>query len=687
MEHTLTVRGSGKRAKHFLPSGAVCGNGDLCLMADAENKTLVFRIGKSDFWKAIPGNRTDGGIKTVGSVAAVGISARSMVAEQRLDKGLIAAQCGSTRWELFIAPQNVAVFHVESPLSKPPVELRLTAAQGGGSEGKEEHPEGMCVVERCFSGEGLLFPSAVCAVLRQLEPKAREDVRTQTFVLSVVSNHNTPDYRAQAYALAEQADVDALRCAHDARWQDFWSKSSVTLPDKLLETQWYADQYILACCCGHPEFPPGLFGNFIRSDDVPWHGDYHLNYNYQAPFYGVFSANRPELSDGYEAPLLDFMPEGGRNAREFLGCRGIYYPVGIGPKGLNTSSAPSLEHDELFLGQKSDAAYGAVIMILRWNATRDVGYAERVYPYLRAAAQFFEDYMVFEDGRYQIKNDAIHEVPFYWKDFRYGCEDDYSTDTNNLLTLGLVRMLFPAAADMADALGTDAESAQKWRTICEKLSPFPTFTYKRREVFRYTEHGRDWKHDNTLCIQHIFPAGQVHLGSDAHLLQIARNTYSVEDRSLDDNGANSYLPAGARIGISEESLTRALHRHIKKFRLSNGLFDHAGGGIENNTTTMTTVNEMLLQSVGGVIRLFPVWRSDASFETLRADGAFLVSAKQSDGAVSGVRIVSEKGSLLRLANPFPTAVVTRGDGSQCEVCGEICVQTQAGETLTIKNKA
>lgn len=680
----MTIRGVRKRAKHYMPSGAFCGNGDLCLMVGDNEKTLTFHIGKTDFWKALPGNNTDGGIKTVGTVEMTGVRPRSMVAEQRLDEGLLAASAAKTRWELFVAPRNIAVFTVETPAGQPPVELRLAVMQGGGSETNTEHTDGRTVIERRFEGETLRFASAVCAVLEEKPPRTRDDTRIQTFVLAVVTNHNAPDYAEQALSMASQADADALRQAHDTWWRDFWAQSSVRLSDELLETQWYADQYALACCCGHPAFPPGLFGNFIRTDDVPWHGDYHLNYNYQAPFYGVFAANRPALSNGYEAPLLDFMPEGERNAREFLGCRGIYYPVGIGPKGLNTSHAPSLEHDELFLGQKSDAAYGAVIPILRWNATRDTDYAARVYPYVRAVAQFFEDYMDFEDGRYRIKNDAIHEVPFYWAGFTYGCEDDFSTDTNNLLTLGLLRMLFPAAADMADALGVDADCAQVWRAIPEKLSPFPTFTYKGREVFRYTERGRDWNRGNTLCTQHIFPAGAIHLGSDARLLELARNTFSVEDRSLDDNGANSYLPAGARIGTDERTLTRALRRHIRKYRLQNGLFDHAGGGLEHNTMTMTTVNEMLLQSVGGVIRLFPVWRSDASFETLRADGAFLVSASRRGGTVGEVRVFSEKGGLLRMENPFKAALVTRGDGATAEVSGEICVNTQAGETLTVR---
>ena len=687
MAHTLCIQGIPKPAKHYFPSAAVCGNGDLCLMVGTNKNVLTLHVAKSDFWKGLSGGRADGGIKAIGRLHVRGIDPARMTTEQRLDDGMLAGKCGDVTWTLFLAPENVAVLRFEMPRDASPITVELLPAYGGGSFVTVQHTAGQAILERRFTGEALCFESAVCAVLREGERIERDGLRTQTFFLSAATNHETPDYRKRALDLAANADADALQSAHDAWWRAFWQKSSVSLPDKDLETQWYADLYLLACCCGTADFPPGLFGNFIRTDDAPWHGDYHLNYNFQAPFYGVFAANHPELSDGYEAPLLSFMPEGERNAREFLGCRGIYYPVGIGPKGLNTSAAPSLEHDELFLGQKSDAAYGAVIPILRWNATRDTAYAARVYPYIRAVVEFFEDYMTLEDGRYMIRNDAIHEVPFYWDGFRYGCEDDFSTDTNNLLTLGLVRMALTAAADMAASLGRDADKAAHWREMLQKISPFPTFRYKGKEVFRYTESGRDWCCGNSLCIQHIFPAGQIGLSSGSYLLRVARNTFMVEDRSLDDNGANSYLPAGARIGIDEAALRHALHRHIEAFRLPNGLFDHAGGGIEHNAMTLATVNEMLLQSHEGIVRLFPVWRSNASFENLRADGAFLVSAEQKDALIIHVRITSACGGMLRVENPYTIAEVRRADGSAEQFAGEICVQMHPGETITIEKTA
>ena len=63
---------------------------------------------------------------------------------------------------------------------------------------------------------------------------------------------------------------------------------------------------------------------------------------------------------------------------------------------------------------------------------------------------------------------------------------------------------------------------------------------------------------------------------------------------------------------------------------------------------------MLLQSHTGVIRIFPAipkeWK-DVSFESLRAMGAFLVSAGWKVEKSIGVRIYSEKGGMLKIARP------------------------------------
>jgi alpha-L-fucosidase 2 len=64
---------------------------------------------------------------------------------------------------------------------------------------------------------------------------------------------------------------------------------------------------------------------------------------------------------------------------------------------------------------------------------------------------------------------------------------------------------------------------------------------------------------------------------------------------------------------------------------------------------------MLLQSQGGVIRVFaavPDSWMEASFSTLRAEGAFLVSASRRSGMLDSVTVISEKGGKLKLVNGF-----------------------------------
>ena len=68
-----------------------------------------------------------------------------------------------------------------------------------------------------------------------------------------------------------------------------------------------------------------------------------------------------------------------------------------------------------------------------------------------------------------------------------------------------------------------------------------------------------------------------------------------------------------------------------------------------NFAIPVVINECLLQSYTGELRLFPNWskaNGNARFQTLRAVGAFLVSAEYREGKVRWVRITSEAGQRL-----------------------------------------
>jgi hypothetical protein len=297
-------------------------------------------------------------------------------------------------------------------------------------------------------------------------------------------------------------------------------------------------------------------------------------------------------------------------------------------------------------GQRSNASYVALNFIWQYQYTQDAGFLkDTAYPFLREVADFWEDYLRLEDGRYVIHNDSIHEGS--------------GADLNPLLSLGLVRTLFRNMIGMSADLGVDAERRGKWKDILDRLSAFPLQERDGKVVFRYSEEGMAWCDGNTLGIHHIFPAGAIGLDSDPKLLEISRDTISAMSRWHDNNGFSSWYTACARVGHDPRTILARLREECDLRSYPSLILHYGGGGIEN-VAGFLAVNEMLMQSHEGVIRLFPVWprELDARFGDLRAVGAFLVSADLRGGAVGGVRIRSEKGRDCTLLNPWPGRAVT-----------------------------
>ncbi len=659
------VNTDGGKVVYKIPAGAFCSNGDLGVVFDNDEKGLFIHISKCDFWKFTPGADNDGGIKTVGSLRIRNVDLSEYNIKQYFDKGLLECTFADAELELFVAPENIICFQIRTPDSKeiPQVDIELPdTCNSTNSEFVEN-----CI--RCrvrkFDGGEVERETAVALCCREIDSYTADGFRASRYCVSVVTNFDDDKYSDKAINMVLNCDYDNAKARTEEKWKNFFSASKVTLENKEIESFYNSSLYHLAGCMGNKEFPPGLFGNFVTDDFFPWAGDYHMNYNYEAPYYCVFSSNHPELFDGYMVPVND-MKENAKKFARFFGCGGYAFPVSFGPKALDVYTQKDCkEHGVLFLGQKSHAAYACVIPIMHWFSTYDKEYAlENYYDFVLNTAAFWEDYLVRKNGRYIIKNDAAHEIPYYrGEKFRYITHKGQIEAVNAINSLGLVKLLFNAVYDMAKELGLDAEKYPLWEDIIKNLSEFPTFIKHGKKCFRYSKRGIRWRDDNTVGLQHIYPASQIGLSSGEKMLKIAKNTYFINDRRLDDNGSNSYLPAGARIGVDPEFLIEGIKQNIKEFALPNRLFRHHGGGIEHLTMVPATVNEMLMQSHEGVIRLFPCWNKDssASFENLRADGAFLVSSELKNKQITSLKIKSLKGRVCNVECSDIKSVIRASD--------------------------
>lgn len=672
-----------------IPAGAFCSNGDLGVVFDNDENGLLLHISKCDFWKFTPGARNDGGIKSVGHLRIGNVDLSEYNVKQYFDKGLLECRFGNAEIEFFIAPENLICFEIKTPESEKIPTVEIEISDTCNSDNSVSESNGIRCFVRKFDSN-VEHETAVILCLREIDSHNADGFRIARYGISVVTNFDADDYQSKGMDMALGCSYDADKAKTEEKWKNFFSASKVTIEDKEIESYYNSSLYHLAGCMGNKKFPPGLFGNFITDDFFPWAGDYHMNYNYEAPYYCIFSANHPELFDGYMVPVND-MAENAKKFAGFFGCKGYAFPVSFGPKALDVFSQEDCkEHGVLFLGQKSHAAYACVIPIMHWFSTYDKEYAlENYYDFVLNTAAFWEDYLVKKNGRYLIKNDAAHEIPYYrGKKFRYITHKGQIEAVNAINSLGLVKLLFNAVYDMAKELKLNPEKYPLWEDIIANLSDFPTFIKKGKKCFRYSKRGIRWRDENTVGLQHIYPASQIGLASGEKLLRIARNTYFINDRRLDDNGSNSYLPAGARIGVDPHFIIEGLKQNIKEFGMPNRLFRHHGGGIEHLTTIPATINEMLLQGHEGVIRLFPCWdkKSDASFENLRADGAFLVSSSLEKGQITSLKIKSLRGRPCKVECSGIKTVIRESDKSEIAFSKDgdtVSFETKADETYVL----
>ena len=136
------------------------------------------------------------------------------------------------------------------------------------------------------------------------------------------------------------------------------------------------------------------------------------------------------------------------------------------------------------------------------------------------------------------------------------------------------------------------------------------------------------------------------------------------------NGNNSVIILSvARARLSMPGTLDWLRTELEARTRPNGTLtlNRRGHGLNNfghyteQFGASMAVSELLLQSVGDVVRVFPAWPKDkpAEFHSLRAQGGFLVSAVMAEGGVKHLSVTSTVGGRLQLLNPWREITVVR----------------------------
>ena len=515
----------------------------------------------------------------------------------------------------------------------------------------------------------------------------------------------TPRDHADNVAFAKQevtrlAQIPAKQLQQETEnhWKEFWSRSAVEFEDLELERIWYYNQYLLACCLREGKVAPGLFGNWTSGKiGTPWHGDYHMNYNTQQVFWGVFSSNHVDQHLPYVDLCENLLPMAESFAREKLGLPGAFFPHTAYPVPSQVAPYPAPPWGY----EVCETPWTVQSLWWQYRYTLDKDFLQRIYPILRAAARCVVAYVRKEsDGKYHIVPTASPE--------NWGCTVDFRLNKDCIMDLALTEFLLDAVAEASQILDVDAEECPRWSEVRANLAPYPQTEGPEGEVWLDVLNApAEHVYNVPVTLAPVFPGEQVGIGRGEERLEIAKHTA----RTIRLDGGNDlvFQPLiRARLGMLDLDWFK---REVGYCLLPNGVandrvrqidgkyndqvnFDYMMrmGVFTENLSLPAVLNECLMQSYTDVIRLFPNTHKlgPARFQNLRAAGAFLVSAVFDGKTVSELTLLSEKGATVRLVNPWPQTglrAIRMRDDQPVRVAakGEIIeFPTKAGERYRVE---
>lgn len=479
--------------------------------------------------------------------------------------------------------------------------------------------------------------------------------------------------------------------SHQKWWKNYWQQSSLTIPDSLLEKQYYLEMYKFGSAA-RADAPPISLQAVWTADHgklPPWKGDYHHDLNTQLSYWPAYAGNQLELEEGFLNWLWKYRPAFKKYTKDYFGTEGMNVP------GVTTlEGEPMGGWIQYSMGQ-SVASWLAHHFYLHWKFSMDRDFLKnRAYPWISDVAVFIDQVsLVGENGKRKLLMSSSPEI------YDNSAKAWFSETTN--FDLALIRWTYEKAAEMANELEL-SEEAKKWNAILAEwpeLTVDPETGFMFAPEFPYHESHRHFSH-----LMGFHPLGLVDFSKGENDRQIIKNTLShLEKMGTDYWTGYSFSWQGnlyAR-AFDGEKAAEALRIFARCFCLKNSFHvngDQCKAGyskmtyrpftLEGNFAFASGIQEMLIQSHTGVIKLFPAIPSDwknAKFKKLRTYGAFLVSAELENGLVSEIEILAEKGGELVLENPF------KNHEFNCETHfetkqGNLIFKCNTGEKIILKLK-
>ncbi|WP_406425282.1 Tat pathway signal sequence domain protein [Streptomyces sp. NBC_00873] len=468
----------------------------------------------------------------------------------------------------------------------------------------------------------------------------QEQTRGDQRTLYVSVAHSFPGTTARDRAVrtartASCLPYDIHAAPHRAWWLHYYRKSFLSLPDAKLQRFYWIQLYKFAAAARKDAPVMATSGPWL--EPTPWPATW-WNLNVQLEYWLLHGSNHLEM-DAVTRALSEF--------RDSLSNQ-LSAPYRSDSAGIARTTDMNLRNGDVALnatfpvGIPGQATPTPEVGNLTW-ALHNVWLSYRhsmdesilrdtLFPVLRKAVNYYLHFLTpGPDGK-------LHLPATYSPEYG-GNTPDCNYDLM-LLRWGCATLL-----DSAKILGLDDELSGRWSEVLTRLAPYPVDKngFMIGADIPFAKSHRHFSH-----LLAVFPLYEVtgRTADERALIEKSLAHWVGFTGALQGYTFTGAASISALLGKGEDALTY-LSTLMRQFIQANTMYKESGPVIETPLAASQSLHDMVCQSWGDTIRVFPAvpaaWR-ELTVHDFRTQGAFLLSAVREEGRTRWVRLTSKAGA-------------------------------------------
>ena len=462
------------------------------------------------------------------------------------------------------------------------------------------------------------------------------DRQNDKSIITVSVAHSFPALtaRQEAADLVEKTSSfppEQMLESHRSWWHSYYPKSFISIPDTEWESFYWIQMYKLASATRADGMLIDNQGPWLQP--TPWPGVW-WNLNVQLTYWPTYASNHTDLGSSLGKALYSNMENLINTVPDPYRYNSAAVAGATGQDCAGTVEAPDGENAP----QMGLLLWACHNCWLHYRHTMDDKVLrEDLFPLLKRAVNYYFHFITEdEEGR-------LHLPKTFSPEYKHKMGSDSNFD------LALLRWGCTALIEACQRLDINDPLLPEWRNVLLNLTDYPTDSkgYMIAEDVPFAQRHRHFSHLLMLYPLYLVNADQA--GADEIALKSVNHWQSFGVRhGYALTGASSMFSA---FGKGNEALKYM--SGLKEFLHPNTFYTEGPGWpvIETPLSGAQCMHDMIIQSWGGTIRVFPAapeaW-DHMVFHDIRTEGAFLVSARRMNGITQFVRIKSLAGEPCRI---------------------------------------